>query len=123
VVRSDAEFGETNRGERCDALVLRGIVSVSVPVAPDSGVLVGPSTGAAVATGDTAEPPPPPLHAAIPLATKRRTEPNATARVFIVMTPLWQIVDGRIPRAAYDCELSTKKDPGARKSQKQDRAP
>ena len=123
VVRRIAEFGDTNRGERCDALGLRGIVSVSVPVGPDIGLFVGPVTGAGVATSDTAEPPPPPLHAAIPLATKRRTEPNATARVFIVMTPLWQRVDARIPRAACGCELSTKKDPWARRAPEQDRAP
>jgi hypothetical protein len=98
VVRRDAEFGDTNRGARCAEAVSRGIVSVSVPVRPDSGVVVATDIG-----GAALEPAPPPLHAAIPLATRRRTEPNATARVFIVMTPLWQIANARIPRAAYRC--------------------
>ena len=52
---------------------------------------------------------PPPLHAAMPLAISRRTDPNATARVFIVLAPLWQVVDARIPRAACGCEVLTKK--------------
>jgi hypothetical protein len=79
VIFIEAVFDETNRGERLsDCAAVRGIVSVTVPVFPESGVVVaGAETG-----GATADPPPPPPQAAMPPAMTI-TEPATSVRVFM----------------------------------------
>ncbi len=74
-----AEFEETKRAERsADCVPVRGTMIVSVAVCPESGVVVA---GADVGGWD-AGPPPPPVHAATPLAMTM-TEPATSARMFM----------------------------------------